>query len=159
MKLPSCIASVLRNLKDSAAGASFPVLGIGTYLLLCNLSFSYICHCPLNFNFATMSYAPLDYHTLYIHKSGPCLRLISLPTRPSCPLPSEILLLFQGPAQVLWIFLTLFWLPLAPSQGHIRTFMDPSFFYLCGTLSSLKSLTNYILRLCWYKEEHINIMY
>ena len=68
---------------------------------------AYIRLCSLNFNLETTSCALLNHSTLYFYKSGPCFWLTFLPIRPSCSLPSKMVLVLQKAS--LWLSCKRIW--------------------------------------------------
>lgn len=151
------IVLILRNLKDAGAVALFAILDINTLSLLITHPCIYL---PLSTELKILIWglwcAPLHYLNLHFHKSAAQLWQVFLP-RTSCPLTSEMLLLFQGFIQVVGILFWLqFWLQLAPRQSHMMTFMDPRPVCIHQTLPSLKIFINCIVWLFWYIDEHID---
>ena len=98
-KLSGCKSLLLRHFKDLEAGIFLLNLGIGTYLLLWNGTLH--AFVSAHFNLETTSCALLNHSTLCFHRSGPCFWLTFLPTRPSCPLPSKMVLVLQKAS--LWL--------------------------------------------------------
>ena len=140
-KLSGCKSLLLRHFKDLEAGIFLLNLGIGTYLLLWNGTLH--AFVSVHFNLETTSCALLNHSTLCFHRSGPCFWLTFLPTRPSCPLPSKMVLVLQKAS--LWLSSKRIWDTIYPWVGKIswRRKWQPTPVFFLGKSHGQRSLAGY----------------